>query len=316
MQVSQNTDTPLLTAKNLVVSYGGRFQLGPVNIELFKGKHTAILGPSGSGKSTLLRALTGQVVPTEGAIYVESTTQNLANQLLLGYKGIHLVQQDLALPAFQKVISTFQRSLAHLPQPVQNEEISRLSTLFNVNNFLYAKPEELSQGQQQRCAIALAFTGSPKVVALDEPFSHQDAWQRQQLLEAIRACSEHEDGCTLVLCTHSIIEAKYLCNSSLYLSEGKVVSQGNFSELQSQSIPAVQALFGWVSSHDNTWIHWSKAARKSAKTTPFWVEKAIQISPSQWVLVGKTPFVYPSWAISHVSVKEGKLVHVYPFDNK
>ena len=304
----------LLSALGLCVSFGSRFALGPVQIELTVGRHLALLGPSGSGKSSLLRLLTGHAIPSEGSISIFGTIKNLADQIIAGFEGIKVVGQEADLPAFQRFGMSMKRELASIPDPEKQDRIHTISKTFNCAEFLDAKPEELSLGQRQRCALALAFAGRPSLVALDEPFSHQDAWQRQQLLEAVRQ-EALRVGTTLILCTHDWSEAAYLTKNAIFLLDGQVAYQGATISLRQVTLPEAQAFFGWISSDaSGGWVRYRMGKRGLEGGRLFQVKECLAMADF-YLLVGKEEG-QPVWVKSSRKVAVGRWVSIYPIDKR
>lgn len=299
----------LLQGEALELHLSERFRLGPVSLSLKRGRHLSLLGPSGSGKSTLLRILTGHQAPSAGSLIAFGRKRDVSQQLLAGFESIRHVWQDADLPPFQRVRDSFRRSLAALPTEEQQRRIDELSSGFGIKALLEAKPEELSLGQRQRCAIALAFSTLPQILALDEPFSHQDAWHRQQMLEAVRREAARA-GTTLILCTHDLEEAHYLTQQAYYLSDGKGLFHGPLSELADVGRPEVTALYGWASASGGAWHMLEYRPDEPVGPVPFSVRECLAM-PGYFLLISKNRSGEPTWAQSPVSVPKGTKIGAY-----
>lgn len=306
--------SPLLEGRALELHLGERFHLGPISLHLTEGNHLSLLGPSGSGKSTLLRILTGHQTPSAGRVLAFGKNRNLADQLLAGFEGIQYVWQDAGLPPFQRVRDSFRRALAALPDDARNARIAALEQRFGIKALLEAKPEELSLGQQQRCAIALAFSTLPKILALDEPFSHQDAWHRQQMLEAVREEAVYA-GTTLLLCTHDLEEAHYLTHQAYYLLDGKALYQGPLSGLATVKRPEVAALYGWASPVRKGWQSLEYRLGEPEGPIGFTVRACVAM-PGYYLLVARARNGQSLWASSPVALASGTRIGVYPASAK
>lgn len=307
--MAPSRNTRLLQGEALELRLGGRFHLGPVTLTLRRGEHLALLGPSGSGKSTLLRILTGHQAPSEGVVTAFGRKRDVSGQLLAGFEGIRHVWQDADLPPFQRVRDSFRRALAALPTDTQTARIEELAERFHIKVLLEAKPEELSLGQRQRCAIALAFSTLPQVLALDEPFSHQDPWQRQLMLEAVRQ-ETLRARTTLVLCTHNLEEASYLTRQAYYLLDGKTLYQGPLANLASVSLPEVTALYGWASASPKGWQILEYRPQEEEGPIPFQVRDCLAL-PGYYLLLSKDKAAKTRWARSPVPVDRGSTIGVY-----
>ena len=106
-----------------------------------------------------------------------------------------------------------------------SQEIDPITLLEGVNlaEKANAKPEELSGGQKQRFSIACALVNNPKVLFLDEPTTGLDPQAKRNLWQLIRDLNS--DGMTIVLTTHNMEEAEYLCDRIAIMDQGKIVAE-------------------------------------------------------------------------------------------
>lgn len=308
--MAPSPNTSLLHGEALELRLGDRFQLGPVTLTIRRGEHLTLLGPSGSGKSTLLRILTGHQAPSQGTVTAFGRKRDVSGQLLAGFEGVSHVWQDADLPPFQRVRDSFRRALAALPSDLQAARIQELASQFSIQVLLEARPDELSLGQRQRCAIALAFSTLPQVLALDEPFSHQDPWQRQRMLEAVRR-EAVRSRTTLLLCTHHLEEAHYLTTQAHYLLDGKTVYQGSLKELASVALPEVAALYGWASATKAGWQVLEYRPDQEEGPILLQVRDCLPM-PGYFLLIAQNSRKEPIWAYSPIPVSRGSRIGVYP----
>lgn len=170
----------------------------------------AIVGPSGCGKTTLLYLLAGLKKPTSGTVtYQEAPV--VAPMPYVSFIQQHYglfrwktVGQNMALPLL----------LQGLKKEVIKEKVAQQLLQLGLADFADKYPAELSGGQCQRVAIGRALINHPEVLLMDEPFSALDALTREQLQVELRQLSLAEQV-TLVLVTHSIEEAVYMCENVL-----------------------------------------------------------------------------------------------------
>jgi NitT/TauT family transport system ATP-binding protein len=195
---------------------GGRgnvHALGPISLELEKGKTTAVVGPSGCGKSTLLRIVAGLDQPSDGGVLVRGKPAEG------GMPGVGVVfQRDLLLD-WRNILDN-----VLLPAELQGMERGRatrraqeLLAELGVADFADRRPWELSGGMRQRVAIARALLCDPWLLLLDEPFSALDALTRDQMGVLLQRVQELKDT-TALLITHSIPEAVFLSDRVLVMS--------------------------------------------------------------------------------------------------
>ena len=225
--------------------------LATTTLAVERGELVVLLGPSGCGKTTLLRLMAGLIRPTSGKITVagfdlwagERRDAQAVQGLGIVFQEANLfpwltVEQNIALPL----------ALRRHPARERLERARALARLVGIDGFERKWPRQLSGGMRQRAAIARALSYDPKILLMDEPFGALDAMTRDQMnLELQRIWGE--TGCTIVLVTHSILEAVFLADRIVLLSPrpGRIerVSPVNFARPRSialQSTPEFQAL--------------------------------------------------------------------------
>ncbi|WP_448852813.1 ABC transporter ATP-binding protein [Corynebacterium sp. 335C] len=192
---------PVLAARGLVVSRGGRVLADGLDLDLRPGTVTAIEGPSGSGKTTVLRALLGLHRPDAGVVTLHGEPQapDLANRGRDAARAVAWVAQeaDLALNPALRVTTTLRRTGA---SPADVDAVLADLGLPSAAELGRAKPDDLSGGQRQRIAVALALLRRPDVLLCDEPTSALDPASRALVLRALVRAAE--DGAAVALSSH------------------------------------------------------------------------------------------------------------------
>ena len=183
---------------------------------------TCLLGPSGCGKSMTLKCIAGIEKPDEGRIELDGTV------LFDSRKGINLppqkrrvgyMFQNYALFPNMTVRQNILCGMRHIKDKAEKEaRLNKYVSMFRLEVLENHRPAQLSGGQAQRTALARIMVSDPKLLLLDEPFSALDALTREKLQEEILQLSI-ESGVTLVLVTHSIEEAVYVCDHLLVYSK-------------------------------------------------------------------------------------------------
>ncbi|UOQ85229.1 ABC transporter ATP-binding protein [Gracilibacillus salinarum] len=199
-----------LALRDVSRTFNGTTAVQNVNLEVQPGEIVGLLGTSGCGKSTLLRAISGLDTDYEGEIEINGTVT----------KEIHdttgFIFQEPRLLPWLNVLDNVTFGLTGKRQEKESLAVEYLTSVG-----LYGKkklyPRELSGGMAQRVAIARALVTSPQVLLLDEPFSALDAFTKMQLQDLLLNVWEKYQP-TIVLVTHDIDEATYLCDRIVMLS--------------------------------------------------------------------------------------------------
>lgn len=169
--------------------------------EFRKEEFLGIIGPSGCGKTTLLGILSKLDKDFEGEIDINA--QNIS----------YVFQDDRLIPWL-----SIKENLLLVSKTKDLEEIKELLKLVKLENILEEYPNKLSGGMKKRVAFIRAFINSPDFILLDEPFSSLDFPTSQDLKEEfLKLCSKFKP--TVVLVTHDISEAIYLCSKIVFLSK-------------------------------------------------------------------------------------------------
>lgn len=203
--------TPMLDLrqieKNYITRRGEVQALRPTDLRVEKGDFIGIVGPSGCGKSTLLNIVGGLDKPSGGTALVQGRP--------LSGPGPDrcVVFQRFALFPTKTVAGNiaFGPRMAHMRKAERDARVAELIKLVGLEGFEKAYPHELSGGMQQRVALARALIVQPEILLMDEPFGALDAQTRIMMQEEIARLAR-ELRLTVLLVTHSVDEAVYLCN--------------------------------------------------------------------------------------------------------
>lgn len=178
--------------------------LKELNIELEKGKLTAIIGESGSGKSTLLHLLGGVDSPSAGQVLINDQDLYSMNENQLSIyrrRNIGFVFQFFNLiPVLTAEENILLPYLLDNAKP-DREYIGHIISVLGIENELMHLPSQMSGGQQQRVSIARALAYKPAIVLADEPSGNLDSRNSREVLGLLRKCVETFDQ-TLVVVTH------------------------------------------------------------------------------------------------------------------
>ncbi|HXQ88701.1 MAG TPA: ABC transporter ATP-binding protein [Solirubrobacterales bacterium] len=195
-------------------SYGELQTLARIDLEAAPHSVIGLVGPSGCGKSTLLELVCGLQEPSAGEVAVGGATG--AEQRLA--RCAFMPQRDLLLPWYPAIDNA---ALALRNQGMGRREArdaaGALFERFGLAGFEAVRPDELSGGMRQRVAFLRTLVAGKPVLALDEPFASLDAITRAEMQEWL-ATALRTDPRTVVLVTHDVEEALYLCDRVAVLS--------------------------------------------------------------------------------------------------
>jgi NitT/TauT family transport system ATP-binding protein len=211
------TDEPVVSISGLskVFAKGAVTALADIDLAIGKGEFISLIGPSGCGKSTLLRIVGDIIEPSAGTITVNGKTARRARRD--GDYGI--VFQSPVLYDWRTVSKNIALPLEMLgwDRERRAKRVKEMIDLVELTGFEGHHPWQLSGGMQQRVSIARAFSFSPALLLMDEPFGALDEMTRERLnMELLRIWAEM--GSTVIFVTHSISEAVFLSTRVVVMS--------------------------------------------------------------------------------------------------
>lgn len=196
-----------------------RFASGPlvlsdVNLAVQPGDFVSLIGPSGCGKSTLLRLIAGLSPISGGTLTVNGSAPDKLSPAEVAF----VFQEPTLLPwlTVAKNVELAQK-LHGVSAKDRGETSRRVLELVRLSEKAAFYPRQLSGGQKMRVSLARAFSLSPKILLLDEPFGALDEMSREHLNEELLAIRERQ-AWTAFFVTHSVAEAVFLSNRILVMS--------------------------------------------------------------------------------------------------
>ena len=211
----------ILEVKNLVKKYDKVVAVDGISFALRQGICFGLLGPNGAGKTTTIEVIEDVIPPTAGEVFYKGAPRTPSFREEVGIQF-----QSTALLNFLTVRETLETFQSFFRKTATVEELVKLCRLAD---FLDQYNDKISGGQRQRFLLALALVNRPELLFLDEPSTGLDPQARRNLWDLIQGIKA--EGKTIILTTHYMEEAQYLCDEVAIMDYGKIIAQGTPSEL-------------------------------------------------------------------------------------
>lgn len=217
----------VISVSNVVKKFGDLKALDGVNLEVGHGVF-GLIGPNGAGKTTLLRILLGLIRANKGDVKVlgyESPKESLQIR-----RNIGVLHERASYPQSLTTLEYLRLVLDIYNGAQTPKDLLGLVGLSNAQSY---QIRNLSAGMYQRLGIAQAIAGDPKLVFLDEPTSNLDVAGRDEIVQLI--VNLHQQlGVDFFISSHILSELEKLCHSVAFIKKGKVVEQGDTSQIISK----------------------------------------------------------------------------------
>lgn len=223
---------PAISIRDLTVRYGAITAVQKCDLEISEGEIFGLLGPNGAGKSSIMRVITGLIRPSEGTIKLwnkEVIPTSYDFKKLIG-----IVPQEYSFASDFTVFENlkFFSKLYDYYGTDLNKVVERQLSHFQLRGVAEKGAGDLSGGYKRLLNFALSTIHSPRLLLLDEPTVGLDPDMRAKIWEIIK---EYKNaGTTLVLTTHYLEEATYLCDRLAIIYKGKILVIGSPQDLISQ----------------------------------------------------------------------------------
>ena len=234
-------EDPLIEFKDVTKRFGSKTILDRINLQIYEGQVTTIIGLSGSGKSVLLKHIIGLLKPDEGTILFKGKplgemrrSESAANLAQMSYLfqdnalfDSMTVYENIALPL---------RETTNLSKAKIDSMVEARIEQTELEDAAHKYPSELSGGMQKRAALARALVTDPRIVLFDEPTSGQDPVRKNAILGMI-AQYQRKFGFTAIMVSHEIPDVYFISNRILALYDRSIVFQGSPEELENFDHP-------------------------------------------------------------------------------
>jgi phospholipid/cholesterol/gamma-HCH transport system ATP-binding protein len=238
---------PLIQFREVHKSFGSQKVLDGVDLEVFPGEVTVVIGKSGVGKSVLLKHIIGLLTPDQGRVLIggdDIWEMNRAQRQEVLWKFSYLFQgtalfdsmtvlENISLPLTEKRLLDEKKALRKAHEVMELVDLKEIDGKY---------PSQLSGGMQKRVALARALVTDPEVLLFDEPTTGLDPVRQMSVINLI-ADQHRKLGFTGVLVSHAIPEILYISQRVAFLNEGKIIYQGSPAKLVSDPHPEIQDFF-------------------------------------------------------------------------
>lgn len=236
----------MIEAKNLKLCYDEKIVLDNINLDIEKGKITALIGSNGCGKSTLIKAIARILYPKNGSILMEDRdilkmhSKEVAKLLAMLPQSSNapedLTIYDLVKQGrypYHNLLSFWSKK----DEEIVLESIKKVGLINEKDRTL----SNLSGGQRQRAWIALSLAQDTDIILLDEPTNHLDIKYQLEILNILRDLNEKENR-TIVMVIHDINHALKYADNIVAIKNGNILAQGPKEHIINEKL--VESVFG------------------------------------------------------------------------
>lgn len=235
---------PLIQFNHVFKSFGDNAVLKGVDLSIYQGQVTAIIGKSGIGKSVLLKHIIGLLEPDAGeilvhgqAVHAMTATERRTMKMKFSYmfQGTALfdsmtVYENVALPLKEKARVPFREIESRV-----RDKLAQLDLVGIENNY----PSQLSGGMKKRVAMARALVTDPEIVLFDEPTTGLDPI-RKNAAHAMISEYQNAFGFTGIMVSHDIPDVFFISQRIAMLDRGRIIFQGSPEEIRNSTEPAIR----------------------------------------------------------------------------
>jgi len=228
-------ETPLIEFKNVTKRFGSRTILDQVNLKIYEGQISTIIGKSGTGKSVLLKHIIGLLSPDEGSVlFRENPIGSLKKSEWDAYRvQVSYMFQNNALfdsmTVYDNVALPLQQTTNLSKTEIERRVMARIEQT-ELTEVAYKYPSELSGGMQQRIVIAMALACDPALLIMDEPTTGLDVTTQAKIIDLVEDLQEKVRASILYI-THDLATCKYICDRIAIMYLGQILEIGPLDEV-------------------------------------------------------------------------------------
>ncbi len=218
------TQPTVIKSKDLTKKYSGLLAVDSVDFSVYQGECFGVLGPNGAGKTSIMKMVCCVSPVTSGDLWVQG--KNVMHDQRAVKTTLGVVSQADSL---DPDLNVMQNLLAYgrffnLPRKQASERAWAALDLFQLHDKAFQAPDKLSGGMRRRLMIGRALLHEPTILVLDEPTTGLDPQSRHLVWDRLRRLKDQ--GITILLTTHYMDEAAYLCDRLMVMDLGKILAEG------------------------------------------------------------------------------------------
>jgi len=244
--------TPLIEFKKVTKRFNDKAVLDQIDLEVYPGEVTTLIGKSGVGKSVTLKLIIGLLKPDQGDIFYKgknmkamswSERKSMHNKVNFMFQNNALfdslnIFDNIALPLKEKT---------KLKKKVIRDRVEKKMALLELEGIEHKFPSQISGGMQKRVALARALITEPEAVLFDEPTAGLDPVRKNNVLNMITK-NQRDFGFTAMVVSHDVPDVLYISNRTALIDEGRILFQGPPQDLEQIRHPVINE---FISSSSN-----------------------------------------------------------------
>ncbi len=230
-EIRSSVGGPMIKVEGLKKKFGDFYAVNGVSFDVKRGEIFGLLGPNGAGKSTILRILSTLARPTAGTAIIggyDIVKQDTEVRKLIGIVSEKMIMYD-RLTARENL--RFFGSLFDIPGNALDQRIAELLELVQLTKFGDSLVGTFSTGMRQRMNVVRALLNLPQVLFLDEPTLGLDPQSSVEIREFVKKLNK-ENGTTIIVTTHTMVDADMLCDRVGIIDHGKVAALDTSANLK------------------------------------------------------------------------------------
>ena len=217
-----------VNAEELTKQFGAIRALDKLSFKINPGEIFGLIGPNGAGKTTTLRIICTLILPTSGSVSVfglDPVSQASEVRKIISY----LPEEAGAYPNLSGW--EYLQFMSKFTQGDSKKAVAEAAEISGLGDRLKDRAKTYSKGMKRRLLVARALMAKPKLAVLDEPASGLDVLHAYHIRQIIKRYVK-DQGVTVLLSSHNMLEVEYLCNRVALVNKGKIAVEGEPQELK------------------------------------------------------------------------------------